>query len=86
VITGPNGISGLRKMETLFDVVTVTCFVGLVIAFFRFTNRNRRTLIEFVAVGLALAVANQVGNAGQTVLAVALILGSLGFVALAARS
>jgi hypothetical protein len=73
-------------METLFDVVTVTCFVGLVIAFFRFTNRNRRTLIEFVAVGLALAMANQVGNAGQTVLAVALILGSLGFVALVARS
>jgi hypothetical protein len=73
-------------MEKLFDVVTVTCFVGLVIAFFRFTNRNWRTLIEFVAAGLALAVANQVGNAGQTVLAVALILGSLGFVALAARS
>ena len=73
-------------METLFDVVTVTCFVGLVIAFFRLTNRNRRTLIEFVAAGLALAVANQVGNAGQTVLAVALILGSLGFVALVARS
>jgi len=75
-----------EQMETLFDVVTVTCFVGLVIAFFRFTNRNRRTLIEFVAAGLALAVANQVGNAGQTVLAVLLILGSLGFVALAARS
>ena len=73
-------------METLFDVVTVTCFVGLVIAFFRFTNRNRRALVEFVAAGLALAVANQVGNAGQTVLAIVLILGSLGFVALAARS
>jgi hypothetical protein len=73
-------------MDTLFDVVTVTCFVGLVLAFFRFTNRTRRTLIEFVAAGLALAVANQVGNAGETVLAVALILGSLGFVALAASS
>jgi hypothetical protein len=71
-------------METLFDIVTVTCFVGLVIAFFRFTDRNRRTLIEFVLAGFALAVANQVGNAGQTVLAVSLILGSLGFVALAA--
>ena len=71
-------------METLFDIVTVTCFAGLVIAFFRFIDRNRRTLIEFVLAGFALAVANQVGNAGQTVLAVSLILGSLGFVALAA--
>jgi len=71
-------------METLFDIVTVTCFAGLVIAFFRSTARNRRTLIEFVLAGFALAVANQVGNAGQTVLAVSLILGSLGFVALAA--
>ena len=71
-------------METLFDIVTVTCFAGLVVAFIRFTDRNARTLIEFIVAGFALAVANQVGNAGQTVLAVSLILGSLGFVALAA--
>jgi hypothetical protein len=82
----PNGKSGLSKMETPFDILTVTCFVGLVIAFFRFTNRKGRAVIEFGAVGLALAVANQVGNAGQTVLAVALILGGLSFVALAAKS
>jgi hypothetical protein len=80
------GVSRLSKMETIFDVVTMTCFAGLVIAFFRFTNRNRRTLMEFAAAALALAVANQIGNAGQTVLAVSLILGSLGFVALVAKS
>ena len=73
-------------METIFDVVTVTCFAGLVIAFFRFTNRNRRTLLEFLVAAFALAMANQIGNAGQTVLAVSLILGSLGFVALVAKS
>jgi hypothetical protein len=73
-------------METVFDIVTITCFAGLVIAFFRFTDRNRRTLIEFVLAGFALAVGNQVGNAGQTVLAVSLILGSVGFVALVAKS
>jgi hypothetical protein len=73
-------------METIFDVVTVTGFAGLVVAFFRFTNRNGRTLVEFLLAALALAVANQIGNAGQTVLAVALILGSLGFVALVAKS
>ena len=73
-------------METIFDVVTVTCFAGLVIAFFCFTNRNRRTLLEFLVAALALAVANQIGIAGQTVLAVSLILGSLGFVALVAKN
>ena len=57
-------------METIFDVVTVTCFACLVLAFFRFTNRNRRTLVEFLLAALALAVANQIGNAGQTLLAV----------------
>jgi hypothetical protein len=70
-------------METVFDVVTVICFVGLAIAFFRLTDRNTRTLVEFLLAALALAVANQIGNAGQTVLGLALILGSLGFVALA---
>jgi hypothetical protein len=73
-------------METVFDIVTVTCFAGLVIAFFRFTDRNKRTLVEFMLAALALAVANQIGNAGQTVLGVALILGSLGFVALTATA
>jgi hypothetical protein len=80
------GVSRLSKMETIFDVVTMTCFAGLAVAFFRFTDRNRRTLIDFVVAAIALAVANQIGNAGQTVLAVSLILGSLGFVALVAKS
>jgi hypothetical protein len=73
-------------MATFFDVVTVICFVGLVMAFFRFTDRDRQTLIRFVIAGLAFAVANQIGNAGQTVLAVALILGGVGFAALAAKT
>ena len=73
-------------MATFFDVVTVTCFVGLVMAFFRFTDRDRRALIRFAVAGLAFAVANQIGNAGQTALAVALILGGVGFAALAAKT
>jgi len=56
-------------MTTLFDVVTVTCFVGLVIAFFQFTDRETRTLVHFILAGVVFAVANQVGNAGSAVLA-----------------
>ena len=41
-------------MTTFFDVVTVTCFVALVIAFFQFTNRETKTLLHFVVSGLFL--------------------------------
>jgi hypothetical protein len=61
-------------MATFFDVVTVTCFVGLVIAFFQFTDRETRTLVHFILAGIVFAVANQLGNAGSTILAIVLIL------------
>ena len=61
-------------MATVFDVVTVTCFAGLVIAFFQFTQRETRTLVHFILAGVVFAVANQVGNAGSSILAIVLIL------------
>ena len=61
-------------MATFFDVVTVTCFVGLVIAFFKFTEQETRTLVHFILAGIVFAVANQVGNAGSTMLAIVLII------------
>ena len=60
-------------MTTFFDVVTVTCFVGLVIAFFQFTDRETKTLVHFIVAGFVFAVANQVGNNGSVVLALILI-------------
>jgi hypothetical protein len=61
-------------MTTFFDVVTVTCFAALVIAFFQFTDRETRTLVHFILAGIVFAVANQVGNAGSTILAIVLVL------------
>ena len=61
-------------MTTFFDIVTVTCFAALVIAFFQFTDRETRTLVHFILAGIVFAVANQVGNAGSTILAIVLIL------------
>jgi hypothetical protein len=72
-------------MTTFFDVLTVTCFVGLVIAFFQFTDRKTRTLVHFVLAGVVFAVANQVGNGGSTVLALVLILAGVIFAALVVR-
>jgi hypothetical protein len=60
-------------MTTFFDVITVTCFAGLVIAFFQFTHRETRTLVHYILAGVVFAVANQVGNAGSMVLALVLI-------------
>lgn len=72
-------------MSTFFDVVTVTCFVGLVIAFFQFTDRETRTLLHFVLAGVAFAVANQLGNAGSTILALALIFAGVIYAVLIVR-
>jgi hypothetical protein len=72
-------------MTTFFDVITVTCFVGLVIAFFKFTDRETRTLVHFVLAGIVIAVANQVGNGGSMILALILILAGVTYAALVAR-
>ncbi|OKO86848.1 XrtV sorting system accessory protein [Bradyrhizobium sp. AS23.2] len=69
-------------MATLFDVVTVTSFIGLVIAFFQFSDREIRTLVNFMLAGLVFAVANQVGNAGHFILAAVLVLAGIVFAAL----
>lgn len=69
-------------MATLFDVITVTSFVGLVIAFFQFSDREIRTLVHFMLAGIAFAVANQVGNAGYFILAGVLVLAGIVFAAL----
>ena len=67
-------------MTTVFDIVTVTSFVGLVIAFFQFTDRDQRTLLHFVLGGIVLAVANQVGNRGSVLLAAILIVAAIAYV------
>lgn len=72
-------------MATFFDVVTVTCFVGLVIAFFQFTERETRTLVHFILIGVVFAVANQVGNAGSAILALVLIVAGIAYAVLTIR-
>jgi hypothetical protein len=73
-------------MATFFDVLTVTCFVGLVIAFFQFTGRETRTLVHFILAGVVFAVANQIGNNGSTILALILVFAGAGYAVLVARS
>ena len=69
-------------MVTLFDIVSVASFI--VLAFFLWTERDNRTLLHFVVSGIVLAVANQVGNAGQTAFAFVLIIAAIAYAALVA--
>ena len=71
-------------MVTLFDIVSVASFIGLVIAFFFCTERDNRTLLHFVISGAVLAVANQVGNAGQTMFASILLIAGIAYAAVIA--
>jgi hypothetical protein len=71
---------------TLFDIITVACFIGLVIAYFGFTQRDDyRTLMQLILSGAVFAVANQVGNAGFVLLASVLIVAGAGYALLVLR-
>jgi hypothetical protein len=71
-------------MTTLFDLVTVASFIALVVGFFFWTGRDRRTLLHFSVSGVVLAVANQLGNAGAPIFAFVLIVAGLGYALLMA--
>jgi ABC-type branched-subunit amino acid transport system permease subunit len=68
-------------VDTLFDLLTVASFFGLVIAFVVWTERDRRTLLHFMISAVVLAVANQTGNAGYTAFASILIVAAVAYAA-----
>ena len=71
-------------MATLFDIVSVASFIGLALGFFLWTERDNRTLIHFVIAAIVLAVANQVGNAGQAVFGFVLIAAGIAYAVIVA--
>jgi len=73
-------------MTTLFDVLSVTCFVGLVIAYLQFSNREPRTLVHLILAGVVFAVTNQIGNAGSFGLATLLMIAGVTYAVLVIRS
>ncbi len=68
-------------MSTGFDFLTVGCFVCLVVAFFMLNERDPKTLGRVLVSGIAFAVANQLGNAGWTVLGLLLLATGGGYAA-----
>jgi hypothetical protein len=66
-------------MTDLFDVLTVACFLALAAAFFVWTERDTRTLLNVSFCGVAFAVANYLGNGGWPTLALLLIAAGAGY-------
>lgn len=72
-------------METLFDFVTVACFLGLVGAYLLLTAQRPRTLLHLLLSGIAFAVANQLGNAGYFLAGMILIVAGIGYAVIIVR-
>ena len=71
-------------MQTVYDFVTVICFICIVVTYLMFTERGMKILAHFMLPAVAFAIANQLGNhAGNNVpmnaLAVILIVAGIGY-------
>jgi hypothetical protein len=76
--------SWTHRMQTVYDFVTVICFICIVVTYFMFTEGGMKILAHFMLPAAAFAIANQVGNhAGSDVLmnilAVVLIVAGIGY-------
>jgi hypothetical protein len=77
-------------MQTVYDFVTVICFILAVLTYFMFTQGGMRVLAHFMLPAAAFAIANQVGNhAGSDVpmnlLAIILIAAGIGYIYIIVR-
>jgi hypothetical protein len=73
-----------HRMQTVYDFVSVICFICIVLTYFMFTEGGMKVLAHFMLPAAAFAIANQVGNhAGSDVpmniLAVVLIVAGIGY-------
>jgi len=71
-------------MQTVYDFVTVVCFICVVVTYFMFTEGGMKVLAHFLLPAAAFAIANQLGNhAGDNMmmnaLAVILIIAGIGY-------
>jgi hypothetical protein len=72
-------------MATVFDLLTVSCFTGLVVAFFQYTDRDTQVLLRLLPAAIAFAVANELGNRGAGIFAAILIFAGAGYALLVLR-
>lgn len=71
-IRGSPRIPVVVTMQEPFDILTVFCFLTMVVAFFVWSDRESRTVLRLALSAIAFAVANQLGNNGWPLLALVL--------------
>jgi len=70
------------SMETIYDWVTMGLFAGLAVLFLQRSMEAelRDSILHYLVAGLGCACANYLGNQGQNLLAILLIVATVGFV------
>ena len=72
-------------MDTVYDWVSLAIFAGLIVLFLqRSTSENAEkdaSLLYYLAAGVGCAVANYFGNKGQDIIAILLLVATVGFIA-----
>ncbi|MCL8485481.1 MULTISPECIES: XrtV sorting system accessory protein [Bradyrhizobium] len=79
-------IWAVMTMNEPFDILTVFCFLAMVIAFFVWSDREPRTLLRFALSAVAFAGANQLGNNGWPLPALLLIAAGAAYAFLTVRA
>lgn len=71
-------------MNTAYDVVSLAIFAGLIVIFLQRSTSSDADddapLFNYLIAGAGCATANYFGNNGQDAIAIALILGTVGFI------
>ena len=71
-------------METAFDWISLAIFAGLIVLFLQRSTGERpekdASLLYYLAAGAACAVANFIGNNGQQIVGVCLLVATVAFI------
>jgi uncharacterized membrane protein YjjP (DUF1212 family) len=72
-------------MDTIYDWLSLAIFAGLIVLFLQRSTSERTgndvSLFYYLAAGVGCAVANYFGNNGQDIVAVLLLVATVGFIA-----
>ena len=72
-------------MDTIYDWLSLAIFAGLIVLFLQRSTSDRAdndvSLLYYLGAGVGCAVANYFGNKGQDVIAILLLLATVGFIA-----
>jgi ABC-type Mn2+/Zn2+ transport system permease subunit len=72
-------------MDTIYDWLSLAIFAGLIVLFLQRSTSERGdndvSLLYYLGAGVGCAVANYFGNKGQDIVAILLLLATVGFIA-----